>query len=146
MKLIMKLFIFELTTIFNLFNIFYDKESFENIIDNVKKKTEINNANFYNIKAERIPVIVYHRIVNDWEQRKEKNNLYHFLVISRSEFKNQMKWLKKRKYMTLNCKELYLWHQGKIELPKKSVLITFDGGTIGQSKYALPILKKYKTL
>ena len=140
MKLKMKLFIFVLTTIFNLFNIFND------IIDNIKDYTEINNVNFYKTKAERIPVLGYHRIVNDWEQRKEKNNPLHFLVISRSEFKIQMKWLKKRKYITLNCNELYLWHQRKIELPKKSVLITFDGGTKGQSKFAMPILKKYKTL
>jgi len=55
----------------------------------------------------------------------------------------QMKYLKIKGYKTLNCTELYLWRKGKIKLPKKSVLITFDDGYIGQEKYAMPILKKY---
>jgi len=29
-------------------------------------------------------------------------------------------------------------------LPKKSILITFEEGFIGQEKYAMPILNKYK--
>jgi peptidoglycan/xylan/chitin deacetylase (PgdA/CDA1 family) len=114
----------------------YNITSYENIIHASNSKTEINN-----LFAEKIPVITYHRIVNDWEKKKEIR--HSSLSISRSAFKNQMKWLKKRKYLTLNCSEFYLWHQKKIEFPKKSVLITFDDGTIGQAKYAMPILKKY---
>ena len=65
------------------------------------------------------------------------------LALSRSIFKMQMKYLKNKGYKTLNCTELYLWRKGKIKLTKKSVLITFDDGYIGQEKYAMPILKKY---
>ena len=89
-----------------------------------------------------IPVLTYHRIVNDWVKKNFKYR-YSSLALSRSTFKLQMKYLKKEGYKTLNCTELYLWHEGKIKLPKKSVLITFDGGSIGQEKYAMPILNKY---
>ena len=65
------------------------------------------------------------------------------MKISKSVFENQMKWLNNKGYMSLNCKEFYLWHQGRLELPKKSVIITFDGGTIGQAENAMPILRKY---
>ena len=40
-------------------------------------------------------------------------------------------------------KEFYEWKQGKIELPHKSVLITFDDGFLSNYHYAFPLLKKY---
>lgn len=54
-----------------------------------------------------------------------------------------MIWLNNRGYRSINCEELYLWHQGKIKFAKQTVLITFDGGSIGVIKNALPILIKY---
>ena len=54
-----------------------------------------------------------------------------------------MKWLHKHKYRTISTEEFYLWYTGKIKLPKKSVLITFDDGSYSVIKYGLPILKKY---
>jgi peptidoglycan/xylan/chitin deacetylase (PgdA/CDA1 family) len=102
-------------------------------INSYKKQTNENCI--------RIPVITYHRIVSDWEKNKLENR-DEVLALPKSKFKIQMKYLKKEGYKTLNCTELYLWYQGKIKLPKKSVLITFDGGTIGQEKYAMPILNK----
>lgn len=118
---------------------YYDIGSFENTNFKRKYPTRIVMENDI---AKQIPVLTYHMIVYDWEKKKKKNR-EDCIVLSLSSFKKQMKWLKKRKYFTLNCKELYLWHQGKIILPKKSVLITFDGGSIGQAKFSMPILKKY---
>ena len=83
---------------------------------------------------------MYHRIVKDYIKKKYLNNRY---IISISEFKKQMKWLYKKGYTTLNCEEFYLWFQGKLNFPKKTLLITFDDGTIGHAKYSIPILKKY---
>ena len=106
-------------------------------------KTETSKSK-YNIGgyADIIPIITYHKILSDSEKNKK---IYRksSLAISNSTFNKQMKWLKKREYRTLTCQEFYLWHQRETELPKKSVLITFDGGTIGQANYAMPILKKY---
>jgi hypothetical protein len=109
-----------------------------NKISNFLKEKE-SKSNY----AEKIPVITYHMIISDSE-KKLKKNYNESLCVSKTTFTQQMKWLYERGYKTLNCQELYLWHQRKIELPKKSLLITFDGGSIGQEKYAMPILKQYK--
>lgn len=98
---------------------------------------------YHGPNATRIPVITYHNVVTNKQKRKapyKKSSL----AISKSKFNRQMKWLKKKKYRTINCEELYLWHEGKIQLPKKSVLITFDDGLDGVIKNALPVLRKYK--
>lgn len=123
----------------------------------LKRKTKFNIKYFFDLfkyseidsykydpqeNCEIIPVLTYHKIVNDWVKKNVKYS-HSSLALSRSIFKIQMKYLKKERYKTLNCTELYLWHEGKIKLPKKSVLITFDGGSIGQEKYAMPILNKY---
>lgn len=89
--------------------------------------------------AKRIPVITYHIIRSDARGTGGST-----LVITESNFKRQMWWLKSHGYRTINCDEMYLWHQGKIKLPKKTVMITFDDGNDGVIRYALPILKKYK--
>lgn len=98
---------------------------------------------YHGTNATRIPVITYHNVVTNKQKRKapyKKSSL----AISKSKFNQQMKWLKKKKYRTINCEEFYLWHEGKIKLPKKSVLITFDDGLDGVVKNALPVLRKYK--
>ena len=97
---------------------------------------------YHGKNAKRIPVITYHRVVSDTQKRsgKARNSS---LYISKSNFNKQMKWLKKHKYRTINCQEFCLWYDGKIRLPKKSVLITFDDSRSCLTKNAFPVLKKY---
>lgn len=93
--------------------------------------------------TKRIPVLTYHMVVSNSKKSsgKYRNSS---LAVSRSTFDKQMKWLHKRGYRSINCEEFYLWYKGKIKLPPKSVLITFDDGAIGVATQALPVLKKYK--
>lgn len=65
------------------------------------------------------------------------------LFISVGTFEAQMKWLHNKGYRTISTQEFYDWRIGKIKLPKKSVLITFDDGAYSIIKYGLPVLKKY---
>ena len=92
--------------------------------------------------ATKIPVITYHKVVTD-KQKKSAKYRGSGLAVSKSSFDKQMKWLHKNGYRTINCEEFYLWHEGKIKLPKKTVLITFDDGRAGVVDNALPVLKKY---
>lgn len=108
-----------------------------------KEAQEIKEYGKYKGKnAKKIPVITYHNVVTDRQKRSERYR-YDSIVISKSDFENQMRWLKKNGYRTISCEELYLWHKGRIKLPKKSVLITLDDGRFGVPKNAYPILKKY---
>ena len=92
--------------------------------------------------AKKIPVITYHRVVSNAQKRKGKargSSLY----ISQSNFRKQMKWLHRKGYRTINCQELCLWYEGKIRLPKKTVLITFDDSRSCLPSYAYPVLKEF---
>lgn len=97
---------------------------------------------YHGTNTKKIPVITYHRVVSDAQKRKGKargSSLY----ISQSNFRKQMKWLHKKGYRTINCQELCLWYDGKIRLPKKTVLITFDDSRACLPKYAYPVLKEF---
>lgn len=93
--------------------------------------------------ATRIPVITYHQIVSDKEKKSKKYRRDPW-TISQSTFNKQMKWLYKKHYRTINCDEFYLWYKGKIKLPKRTVLITFDDGNNSAINRSLPVLNKYK--
>ena len=92
--------------------------------------------------AKRIPVLTYHRIVKNSAKARFFNNTN--LVISRSAFKKQMRWLKKHGYRTISTAEFIDWRKNGTFLPKKSVLITIDDGHYETYHVAYPILKKYK--
>ena len=92
--------------------------------------------------AKKIPVITYHRLCSDAEKRMRANKK-DSLFISVSVFEKQMAWLSARGYRTISTEEFYKWRTGRISLPPKSVLITFDDGIYSIVKYGVPVLKKY---
>ncbi len=79
-----------------------------------------------------IPVLVYHGIPNESD-----NSL---INITSENFKQHMFALKRAGYTTITTPELYSYLQGKIKLPEKSIMITFDDGRIDSYKIADPIL------
>lgn len=87
--------------------------------------------------AEKIPVLAYHKLIPAGSERNSG------LEIDEAKFEKQMKWLSDHGYKTLTLDEFYQWHAGMKELPKKSVLITFDDGYYSMYYLVYPILKKY---
>ena len=89
-----------------------------------------------------ILVLGYHGVATD----REKKNLYpnDRFTIPLSTFEKQMKKLYAKGYRTLSCDEYYQWMKGKISLPKRSVLITFDDARYCAVKNAPAILEKYR--
>lgn len=89
----------------------------------------------------KVAVLCYHNIAVQEEMQKfpeEKD-----WTISVDNFKKQLEYLKKHSYKTLTLEELRKWKNNEIELPYKSVLITFDDGFLSNYHYAFELLKQY---
>ena len=86
-------------------------------------------------------VLTYHHILPFADKEKyQKENMY---VATVENFESQLKYLKDNGYNSITTDDLYNWLQFNIDLPEKSVLITFDDGYVSTYKYALPLLEKY---
>ena len=99
------------------------------------------HSNYYRTYAIKIPVITFHRLVPDnIKKTKYKDNQW---VGSIDDFAIMMEYLNKEGYNTISSTDFINWYNNKLELPKKSVLITFDDGFYEDYYLAYPILKKY---
>jgi len=83
--------------------------------------------------AKQIPVLVYHNI-------GYMNGSFN---VTPDVFDQQMRELLKQGCYFADPEEISLFHKNLLDLPEKTVLITFDDGYKGMLYYALPILKKY---
>lgn len=92
--------------------------------------------------ANKIPVLMYHHLLKQEDIDKygwDKNNS----VLSVEAFEKQMDYLYKNGFYTATLDELQNFIDGKIILPEKTVVITFDDGYYSNAVYAYPIMKKY---
>lgn len=110
----------------------FNSNDFLNIINN-----NYNNEIISNDYAFEIPVLNYHFL----------GSCNEIICLHQDKFEEHLKYLKEHNYKTLTLNEYIAWKYGKIELPRKSVLITFDDGAAGTSKingnYLIPLLEKY---
>ena len=90
-------------------------------------------------KATEIPVLMYHYFYDETiEEGKDSNYL------SKSKFEEQLKYLKDNNYYFPTMKEIDLFLDNKIDLPKKSVVITIDDGAVSSYTIAYPLAKQYQ--
>lgn len=96
----------------------------------------------YYRNKDKVPVLCYHNIATAEEKANfpEESEF----TIDVKNFEAHLKYLKINNYKTLTMDEFYEWKQGNIEIPEKSVLITFDDGFLSNYKYAFPLLKQYR--
>lgn len=98
-------------------------------------------------KSERIrkhlgwlPILMYHKVVD------QELSGPHRIFVLKDTFEKHLKTLKSRGFYFLSFNELSdYWNDRKPlkDLPKKSVLLTFDDGYINNLKNAVPLLKQY---
>lgn len=87
-----------------------------------------------------IPVLTYHHILRDEENTRFRHTSTTTSVVA---FSNQMTWLRDRGYSTLTMYQLEGYVRNRMNLPARSVVITFDDGLKSVYRYAYPILKEY---
>jgi len=95
-----------------------------------------------NVKqAEKIPVLLYHHLVNENEMTDDQRNNDSIMTVE--QFSAQMQYLYDSNYYTASLSELEQYISGRLFLPERTVVITFDDGYRSNTRYAYPILKKY---
>ncbi|HYJ16481.1 MAG TPA: polysaccharide deacetylase family protein [Candidatus Limnocylindria bacterium] len=80
-----------------------------------------------------VPILVYHDLAPQAKGR---------MVMGVKGFEEQMRYLKANGYRVITLKEYVEFVSLKRQLPKKSVLITFDDGYRSFVRYAYPVLKE----
>lgn len=80
-----------------------------------------------------IPILMYHRIGDE----NDRN------CLSPEDFEAEIKYLKDHNYKTITPDEFLTHYEKRGDLPKKSIMLTFDDAYKDTFQVALPILKKY---
>lgn len=80
-----------------------------------------------------VPILVYHNLGPQSKGR---------LVLGAETFAQQMRYLKTEGYRVVTLADFVEWTQGRRQLPKRSVVLTFDDGYHAFRDYAYPVLKE----
>ena len=81
-----------------------------------------------------LPIIMYHQVRND----KAGD-----MIISKGKLEEELAYLKRNGYVSVSPEEWLAYCDGKLALPEKIVMLTFDDGWKSQFENALPLLNKY---
>lgn len=95
----------------------------------------------YNKRSDtKIPILLYHNFVTAVPDSDPDNFNY---INTPESFEENIKTLLENGYTIISMKELADSDAGKIELPQKPIIITFDDGYYSNYEYIYPILKQY---
>lgn len=110
--------------------------SFKNIVDRIET---IYAKEIVKKRKWEIPVIMYHRVVNDATEAG-----VHGTYVTKDIFEKQMEYLKSQGYETVTFKDLVNnGYKKRFDRDKKWIMLTFDDGYTDNYDIAYPILKKY---
>ena len=104
--------------------------------DNVEKEVTSNQNTSV---AEEIAVLNYH-FFYDPNKGEVCNEV---ICLTTDKFEEQLKYLKDNGFYTATMKDMSLWMQKKIQLPKKTAVITIDDGAMGTGTHLIELLEKY---
>lgn len=88
----------------------------------------------------KIPILLYHNFLTTIPENDPDNFNY---INTPESFEENVKTLLEKGYTFISMKELADADSGKIDIPTKPIIITFDDGYYSNYEYIYPILKKY---
>jgi peptidoglycan/xylan/chitin deacetylase (PgdA/CDA1 family) len=83
----------------------------------------------------KIKILMYHRVL---EEKPEKKSRWHYVTVA--EFRNQMNMIDSLGYTPITFSDFQLFIEGKLDLPSKPIIITFDDGYLDTFENAIPVL------
>lgn len=92
-------------------------------------------------RAERIPVVMYHHLLPD--NVRLALFPHKSFVLSTDRFAAQMAYLHQHGFHTATTAELLAFLHGELDLPRRTVVLTFDDGYESNYFYAYPLLRDY---
>ena len=107
-------------------------------------KEIISSENTTDEIADEISVLNYHYVVSASNENGELSECKQIICITDTMFENHIKYLSDNGYYGVSMRDLELFIDGKIQLPKRSVTITIDDGWYVYRSIA--ILEKYQIL
>lgn len=103
--------------------------------EDVLEVKPVNNTDLEEVSG--VPVTVYHFIYLNGD-----NSCNEMICHSENQIKEHFTYLNNNSFFTINTTELRYYLEGKVRLPKKSILITIDDGA--RAWNFIPILEEYK--
>ena len=82
-----------------------------------------------------IKVLMYHRVL---AEKPEKESRWHYVTVS--EFRKQMNLIDRLGYTSITFSDYQHCLEGKLTLPSKPIIITFDDGYLDTFENAIPVL------
>jgi peptidoglycan/xylan/chitin deacetylase (PgdA/CDA1 family) len=86
----------------------------------------------------RIKVLMYHRVTDDKEARCK-----HWACVHVREFRRQLASLERLGFTAITFEDYRLYLAGELNLPRKPVILTFDGGYMDTYENAFLLLQEY---
>ena len=102
----------------------------------------IENVNTDKGHTDGISVLNYHYVVN--KEAGELNECVQDICITDTMFESHLQYLQENGYYAVSMRDLELFIEGKIQLPEKSVSLTFDDGWY--MTRAIALLEQYQML
>lgn len=122
------------------YSIIYKVKNNEGLEKSITRQVHVVDVKDFHENTKGVPVLMYHYVYTSQDVPEKLNVNY----IKDTDLKQQLDYLKKENYYFPSYQELHAYIEGKISLPQKSVVLTFDDGQKGFLQYGIPLLEEYK--